>query len=469
LPKSQIKYDIAIIGAGVVGSAIAQELSKYELSCALLEAEADVGCGTSKANTAIWHTGFDAKTGSLEARLLRRSYELLLDYVPSAGIPHEKSGAVLIAWNEDQLNALPGIMEKANNNGVTDLRKLTVEQIYQLEPHVNSGALGGLMVPGEFIIDTFSLPLSFAKYAFINDVDIFLNFAVQEITTNENTYTVSGPGGEIQCKLIINAAGLYSDEIDKLFGFDRFTVTPRRGELIVFDKLSRPLVNHVLLPVPTAITKGVLVSPTVFGNIMLGPTAEDLDDKQNTATSQKGLDFLWEKGKGIIEKLLEEEVSSTYAGLRAATEHSDYQIFSHPDKNYICVGGIRSTGLSASMGIAEYITELVQEAGYKLEPKSDYKTIKMPPIGEAQTRPYQSEEMIESDPENGKMVCYCEKVSQAEIKNAMNGPVPAKTLEGLRRRTRCMQGRCQGFHCQADVKALYEQQYQQSREEGANA
>lgn len=464
------QYEIGIIGAGVVGSAISQELSKYEISCALLEAKADVGCGTSKANTAIWHTGFDAKPKSLEARLLRKSYKLLLDYVHSTGIPHEKSGAVLIAWNDDQLNALPGILEKAKSNGVNDLEMLSVEEIYQLEPHVNPGALGGIIVPGEFIIDTFSLPLAFAKQAVVNDVDLLLNFQVTNITANDNSYyTIHGPGGEIECKLVINAAGLYSDEIDRMFGFDRFTVTPRRGELIVFDKLARPLVNHVLLPVPTAITKGVLVSPTVFGNIMLGPTAEDLDDKQNTATSQKGIDYLWEKGKGIIEKLLDEEVTSTYAGLRAATEHSDYQIYPHPEKNYICVGGIRSTGLSAAMGIAEYVTGLVSDIGYKLEPKAHYQTIKMPPIGESQQRPYLSEELIATDPDNGNMVCYCERVSLAEIKNAMDGPVPAKTLEGIKRRTRCMQGRCQGFHCHADVKVLFDKNSSQTGEEVNNA
>ena len=223
------------------------------------------------------------------------------------------------------------------------------------------------------------------------------------------------------------------------------------------------------LPVPTAITKGVLVSPTVFGNIMLGPTAEDLEDKLNKDTSQTGIDYLWEKGKAIISPLLEEEVTSTYAGLRAATEHSDYQIHSHPEKNYICVGGIRSTGLSASMGIAEYVGELIKDADIPLKEKPDFKSITMPPIGEAQNRPYQSEERILSNPENGRIICHCEKVSLAEITNALNGPLPAKTLEGLKRRTRCMQGRCQGFHCQADVTALLEQNSQHSSEEENHA
>ncbi len=448
-------YDIAIIGAGVVGTAIAQELSKYNLQSILLEAKPDIGASTSKANTAIWHTGFDAKTGSLEQKLLTHGYDLLKDYVPQLGIAHEKSGAVLIAWNEDQLNSLPGILEKAHRNGVTDVSMLTVEEVYKLEPHVNSGALGGLFVPGEFIICPFSIPLSYATQAVLNDVKLILNFPVTKITEDDNIYTLSGSGGAIRCKYVINAAGLNSDIIDRFFGFERFKVTPRRGELIVFDKLARELVNHILLPVPTAITKGVLISPTVFGNIMLGPTAEDLDDKEATNTSSEGLKFLWEKGEGIISQLLNEEITSTYAGLRAATEHSDYQIYSHPEKKYICVGGIRSTGLSSSLGIAKYVLELLENAGIKLKKKASFKTVKIPYIGQKEKRPYETEALIESNEDYGRIICHCERVTLGEIKDALRSPVPAKTLEGLRRRTRSMQGRCQGFYCSADVNEIF--------------
>ncbi len=465
--KTDKIYDFAIIGAGVVGTAIAQELSKYNTDTILIEAKADVGAGTSKANTAIWHTGFDAKTGSLEQKLLSRGYELLSDYVPKYGIPNEKNGAVLIAWNEDQLNSLPGILQKAHNNGVTDVRMLTVEEVYELEPNVNKGALGGLIVPREFIICPFTVPLSYATQAVVNGVEIKLNFPVTNIKPeNDNTYFIEGKDDSIRSKFVINAAGLNSDVIDHLFGFERFTVTPRRGELIVFDKLARNLVNHVLLPVPTSITKGVLISPTVFGNIMLGPTAEDLEDKEATNTSTEGLDFLWKKGEQIISDLLNEEVTSTYAGLRAATEHSDYQIYSHPEKNYICVGGIRSTGLSSSLGIAEYILELLKDSGLELEKKSSYQTVKMPNIGEKETRPYQNNSLIKQNSDYGKIVCHCERVTLGEIKDALHSPVPAKTLEGLRRRTRCMQGRCQGFYCSADVKEIFESE---AKEENVEA
>jgi len=448
-------YDAAIIGAGVVGTAIARELSRYEITCVLVEAQADIGMGTSKANTAIWHTGFDAKPGSLEAKLLTRGYHLLEEYVPEAGIAHERSGAVLVAWNEDQFNSLPALVAKAHENGVTDVHAISAEQVYQLEPHLNAGALGGLMVPGESIICTYGVPLALATQAVANGCHLSPNFRVEKIDKDTDQLQIlSGPGGTISCRYVVNAAGLHSDEIDRLYGYQRFTVTPRRGELIVFDKLARPLVRHVLLPIPTGKTKGVLVSPTVYGNIMVGPTAEDLTDKSQKGTSAEGLDFLWKKGEAIVTPLMKEEVTATYAGLRAATEHSDYQIFASAEQRYLCVGGIRSTGLSASMGIAEYAATLLGQMGLTLKPKAEFKKVKLPPLGEAQLRPFQSEAAIAQDPEYGKIICHCERVSAGEIRDALNTPIPATTLDGLRRRTRCLQGRCQGFHCQADVSKM---------------
>lgn len=450
-----IIYDVAVIGAGVVGSAIARELAKYQLQCVLLEAAPDVGMGTSKASTAIWHTGFDATPGSLEAKLMRRSYPLLEAYVVEAGIPVERLGAILVAWTDEQYQSLPTLLARAHQNGVTDVCLWSAAEIYQHEPHLNQGALGGLYVPGEGILCTFTLPLALATQAVVNGVALKLNFPVQQMTaTPAGTWLVQGAGGSLECRYVINAAGLYSDEVDRLMGHQGFTVKPRRGELIVFDKLARGLVNHVLLPVPTATTKGVLVSPTVYGNILLGPTAEDLDDKENTATSAAGLQMLLEKGKAILPALLAEEVTALYAGLRAATEHKDYQIASYPEQRYVCVGGIRSTGVSASLGIAAYIVELLTDGGLLCQPKADFQPVQMPYIGEAGVRPYQSAAMIAANPDYGRLLCFCERVSAGEVVDATHAPIPAQTLDGVRRRTRALQGRCQGFNCQAAVAAL---------------
>src|SRR5215213_5367968 len=388
-------YDIAIIGAGAVGSAIARELSRYELKVSLLEANSDVGMGTSKASTAIWHTGYDATPGSLESKLLKRSYPLMENFMTEVGSPFERIGGLLIAWTPEQLATLPSLLEKAHKNGDLDPHVIDQAEVYRREPQLGTGALGGMYVPGEGILCTFTIPLACATQAVVNGVTLKLNFRVQSIKTEDHIHTLSSDTETVSARWVVNAAGLYSDEINNHFGYETFKVTPRRGELIVYDKLARPLVNHVLLPVPTATTKGVLISPTVYGNILLGPTAEDLPDKTATNTSASGLQSLLEKGKKIMPQLLAEEITATYAGLRAATEHSDFQITLQADRGYVCVGGIRSTGISASLGIAEYVAELLKEGGVALVPKPEFKTIKMPNIGEAFPRPYQRADLID--------------------------------------------------------------------------
>lgn len=447
-------YDIAVIGAGAVGSALARELSRYQLKIALVESNPDVGMGTSKASTAIWHTGFDAQPGSLEAALMPRSYALMEKFLPEANIAHERLGAILIAWNREQLDSLPALLKKSRQNGVTDAEIIPAEEIYRREPDVNHGALGALFVPGEGILCTYSVPLACAYQAVLNGAQVHLNRPVRRIKQADGLWVLEGEGGAVNAAYVVNAAGLYSDEIDALFGHTGFKVTPRRGQLIVYDKFARPLVDHILIPVPTPRTKGVFISPTVYGNVLLGPTAEDLQDKTATQTTADGLEMLVRKGRGILPRLVEEEVTATYSGLRAATEHSDYQIAMHAGQRYLCVGGIRSTGISAALGIAEYAVDLLRAAGLGLELKSDFKPVKMPSIGQAMRRPHQDAAMIAQDPSYAEMVCHCERVSRGELRDALNAPIPATNLDGLRRRTRASQGRCQGFHCLAALMKI---------------
>lgn len=441
-----------------MGSAIARELSRYDLRVLLIESNPDVGMGTSKASTAIWHTGYDATPGSLESHLLKRSYPLMEEFMMEVGSSFEVVGGLLIAWNEEQLLTLPRLLEKAIQNGDTDCYLIDRDEVYKREPHLGDGALGGMIVPREGILCTFTIPLACATQAVVNGVELKVNFQVESISSKNGAHTVSSRDETIEARWVVNAAGLFSDEINSHFGHENFTVTPRRGELIVYDKLSRPLVKHVLLPVPTATTKGVLVSPTVYGNVLLGPTAEDLADKTATNTSANGLQSLLDKGRKILPELLDEEVTALYAGLRAATEHSDYQIALHAAQHYICVGGIRSTGISASLGIAEHVAGLLKEGGVDLKPKPDFKTVKMPNIGEAFLRPYQKPQLITESAGYGKIICHCERVTLGELRDAMESPIPATTLDALRRRTRAMQGRCQGFNCLAQVNVILNNQ-----------
>ncbi|MFF5973500.1 FAD-dependent oxidoreductase [Streptomyces sp. NPDC012769] len=452
-------YDVAVVGAGVVGCAIARELARYRLRVALVEAGDDVGEGSSKANTAILHTGFDAVPGSLEARLVREGGRLLAAYAEETGIAVEPVGALLVAWDEEQLAALPRLADKAVRNGHHGTRPLSADELRAREPHLGPGALGALAVPGESVIDPWSTPLAYATQAVRSGVDLHLDCRVEKVRPG-------GPGtphrlitrrGVLRTRFLVNACGLYADAFDALVGRYDFTVTPRRGQLLVFDTFARELVRHILLPVPGALGKGVLIAPTVFGNVMLGPTAEDLDDKSDTGSTAEGLEALRAQGRRILPALLDEEVTAVYAGLRAATGAEDYRISAHPGLRYVTVGGIRSTGLTASLALGRHTVGLLAEAGLELGPERPLAPVRMPNLGEAFPRPYRDPERIARDPDYGRVVCHCARVTRGEIRDALASTVPPASLDGLRRRTRARSGRCQGFSCGAAVRALFEE------------
>ena len=453
-----MNWDVAIVGGGVVGTAIARELAGYQVRCVLLEADDDVGTGTSKANTAILHTGFDATPGTLESRLVARGSALLREYAQRAGIALERTGALLVAWTREQAGSLDAIAVKSRANGYTRIRSVPVSEVYQREPNLGPGAAGGLWVPDEWVIDPWSVPLAYATQAVRAGVDLRLGTRVTGVSVlpgGAGFELALGPGAEpVRCRFAVNAAGLASDEVDAMFGGGGFTIRPRKGELIVYDKLARPLLSSIILPVPTKRTKGVVVAPTVFGNVLLGPTAEDVADRADRSTSAAGLSALLADGRRILPGLEQEEVTATYAGLRAATEHSDYQLGAFG--RYVRVAGIRSTGLTASLGIAEHVAGLLGEAGLPLKPRA---AVKPPPVlpylGEAGPRPAQDAARIAADPAYGEIACHCERVSRGEIRDALAGDIPPGGLDGLRRRTRAMNGRCQAFYCGAAVSALF--------------
>lgn len=437
-------FDVAVVGGGVVGAAVARHLAHHRLRVIVIERSADVGSGTSKANTAILHTGFDATPGTVESRLVSRGYHLLTSYAAESGIAVEPTGALLVAWDDEQAASLPKLATKAVANGYESTVLVDATEVYALEPRLGTGARSGLLVPDEHIIDPWSTPLAFAHDALANGAVIRRSCEVTGTTVSTDVTTLTTTTGPIMTRFVVNAAGIQGDIVHRLFGFDGFTIRPRRGELIVFDKLARPLLGRTILPVPTATTKGVLVAPTVFGNVMLGPTADDIDDRSATASTAAGLASLLAKGARIFPSLAHEEVTAVYAGLRAATEHRDYQLSSSTEARYVCLGGIRSTGLTAAMALAEEAVRLLAEVGLVAEPRptDELRGVTMTNLGEVQTRPYM---------DGGAILCHCERVTSDEISRACSGPLPAVDLDGIRRRTRALAGRCQGFYCTAAV------------------
>jgi glycerol-3-phosphate dehydrogenase len=450
-PAPEGPFDVAVVGAGVVGSAIARELTLRGASCALVEAGPDVGAGTSKANTAIHHTGFDAKPGTIEAELLPRGYRLLDEYAKRVSIPVVRTGALLVAWSDAQRRALAGIEAAAIDNGYHDARPVSVEELYGREPELGLGAEGALEIPGEGILCPFTTTLALATEAVLGGCELVLNAGVRGVRNAGGAHELDTARGPIRARYLVNAAGLRSDEIDAMAGGGGFRVRPRRGELIVFDKLAGGLLSHILLPVPTEKTKGVLVSPTIYGNVLLGPTADEVDDKTDRSTTAEGLRSLMRDGARILPRLDFYEVTANYVGLRAATEHRDYQLRVDPERRYACAGGIRSTGVSGSMAIAEYVRDGLGSAGLELGTEPATIEFRMPNIGEYAERPYQDAERIREDPDFGRIVCFCERVTRGELKEALEGPIPPADLDGLRRRTRSLMGRCQGFFCAAEL------------------
>jgi glycerol-3-phosphate dehydrogenase len=461
MEADESRFDVAIIGAGDVGTAIARELAAFELRVALFEAGRDVGAGTSKANTAILHTGFDAKPGTIEARLVARGHQLLSQYAKEVGIPLEKTGALLVAWTPEEVDRLPEIEATARANGYDRIRPLSAAEIYKREPALGPRLLGGLELPDEHIVCPWTSPLACATQAVQAGVILHLEEPVTSLSHDEQGWTVRTPRRRAQAKWVINAAGLRSDEVHAMAGHDGFTITPRRGELIVFDKLARPLVRRIVLPVPTATSKGVLVAPTVFGNVMVGPTAVDIADKGDTQTTGDGLTRLRQRAAGLVPGLADYEITATYTGLRAASNQPDYQLGVDDSDSYAWAGGIRSTGLTAALAIAEELRDRLDRAGLELHPRRDgLPAIRMPNIGEAFPRPYAQPEGIDQDPAYGEIVCFCERVTAGEIRDATTSPIPPRDLDGLRRRTRVLMGRCQGFFCGAHVaRALADERH----------
>jgi glycerol-3-phosphate dehydrogenase len=452
------RYDVAVIGAGIVGCAVARDLAGTGLRVALLEARGDIGDVTSKANTAILHTGFDATPGTLESQLVRRGYELLSAYAVDAGIPVERTGALLVAWSDEELAALPTLSAKAAANGYDRAALVGADDVYRRVPTLGPGALGGLTVPDESIICSWTSALAFATEAVHRGAELILRHEVSAIDIGAGTTRLQTSQGTIEARWVVNAAGLGADVLDRGLGHDRFTVAPRRGELIVFDKLARRLVDVIVLPVPSSRGKGVLVSPTIYGNVMLGPTADTIDDRTATGTTEGGLEFLLGKGRTLMPTLLDEEVTATYAGLRAATEHDDYVIDVDASQRYVLLGGIRSTGLTSSMAIAEHVLSLLAEHGENVAPRTDLPpTPRMPNVGEAFERPYADATRIAADPEYGRVVCFCERVTRGEIRDVFASTIPPCDVDGLRRRTRALMGRCQGFFCGAEVTRLLDE------------
>ena len=441
-------FDVAIIGAGVVGCAMARRFVLDGARVVVVEKAADVLDGASKANSAILHTGFDAPPGSLEQNCVAGGYREYLEIRESLGLPLLKTGALVLAWDDEQLARLDGLIAKAHQNGVEDVARLTPRQILEREPNLAAHVKGGFAVPGEYLINPWASAHAYILQALANGAQLRRGTEVLSGQYDSAEWAIETSRGIIRAKQVINCAGLYGDVVDqRLLGTSSFTIKPRKGQFVVFDKPASKLVSTIILPVPSAMTKGVVIFRTIFGNLAVGPTAEEQESREDASTDSETLRELRTQGIGMLPALAAQEVTAVYAGLRPATDFQDYQISQDTDRNYVSVSGIRSTGLSAALGIARYVSGLNRGAEFSQSPIAK-------PICPAPDRLSNYHPRDWETAGHGGIICHCELVTKREIEAALNGPMPPKTLQGLKRRTRVCMGRCQGFYCTGALATL---------------
>jgi glycerol-3-phosphate dehydrogenase len=440
-------YDVAVIGAGVVGCALARAFTLAGAKVVVLERAVDVLDGASKGNSAILHTGFDAPEGSLELACVREGYRLYHQIHDQLGLPVIRSGAMVLAWTEEEVADLPALMAQAVSNGVSDVAPLTGPQAQALEPELSDRVLAGFRVPGEHLIDPWSAAHGYLLQALENGAVLMRQAEVLAGRRSGSLWHMATTAGAVEAGLVINAAGLWGDEVDRrVTGESWFTIRPRKGQFVVFDKSAAALAGHILLPVPTKITKGIVVCRTAFGNLLVGPTAEEQEDREHATTDSETLQALIRRGCDILPGLADHEVTAVYAGLRPATEDKEYRIRDDLADGYVCVGGIRSTGLSAALGIADHV---LRRVGGGWTPMAAPVWPVLPSLTDCAPRDWQK-------PGHDGILCHCELVTRREVEAALTGPMAAGSMGGLKRRTRVTMGRCQGFYCSAELARITE-------------
>ncbi len=439
-------FDVVIIGAGVVGGMVARALSAYELSVCILEAENDVAMGATKANSAIVHAGFDAKEGTLKARLNVRGSEMMEDICRDLGVKYKRNGSMVIGFTEEDERVLSELLERGERNGVRGLRLISGEEARELEPNLSESVTSALLAESGAIVCPYELTLASVGIAMDNGAELKRNYKVVKIEKQGEKYTVYSERGEaVECRYVVNAAGCYSEEISTLLNGKTYSVHPRRGEYMLLDKECGTLVGHTIFRTPTKMGKGILVTPTVDGNLLLGPTSVDIEDKADKRTSAEGFSKIISEAKENVPTIPFNKVITSFTGIRAVGDTGDF-IIKIKDR-FIDLGGIESPGLSASPAIAEEVVSLMKNDGEVLKKRASLITKREPMHAFREADIEGKQNFIRKDKSYGRIVCRCEGVTEGEILNAIRTNPKPLDLDGVKRRTRAQMGRCQGGFC----------------------
>lgn len=438
-------YDIAIIGAGVVGGMIARELSRYSLKTVILEASSDVATGATRANSAIVHAGFDAKAGSLKSKLNVRGALLMPKVCSELGVKYKNIGSLVVGFNDEDRATLYELKQRGTEAGVPDLAVLEREELLKIEKGIGDTVTCALFAPTGSIVCPYELCIATVGNAMDNGCELKTSFKVDKAERISGGYRVYAGEDFIEAKRVINCAGVYADEVARLFGDDSFSISPRRGEYLLLDRTAGNTVSHTIFRCPSKLGKGILVSPTVDGNLLLGPTALDLEDKESTETSAEGLGAVRAKALEQVKGIDLRAVITSFAGLRATGSTGDFII--NEKDGYINVAGIESPGLSASPAIAEYVCDLLKASGVALTEITGYVPTRAPMHRFSELSTEEKNALIAERPEYGRIICRCEKVTEGEILDAIRTNPRPTDLDGVKRRTRATMGRCQGGFC----------------------
>ena len=447
----RLQGDVVVIGAGITGASIARELSRYKLKVFLVEKEADVACGSTKANTAIVHAGYDAQPGTWKAKLNVMGAARFDTMCLELGVRFNKTGTLVVALEEDQLPQLHILRERGHTNGVRDLEIIGRDELLRREPNINPKAVAALWAPTAGITCPWELTIALVENAVDNGVTLLLNAEVVAIDSVDDraALCVRTTSVSIETRFVVNAAGLYSDAVAHMVGQDDFRIAPRKGEYYVYDKRFGSMVRCPLFPVPTAVSKGILVTNTIDGNLMIGPNAQDVDDKEDVETTWAGLSDVLGEALDMVPALPVTEPITNFAGLRAiAKPGNDFILGPAPGvPRFINATGIQSPGLTAAPAIAEVVRDLLHDADLELEEKPDFNPYRSPVPRFSALSHSQQSALIRENPNYGRIVCRCETVTEAEVKMAIHGPIPCTTTDGIKRRTRAGMGRCQAGFC----------------------
>jgi len=444
--KQKRSVQVAIVGGGIVGTSVARELSRYKLDVLLVEAEPEVGWGTTKANSGIVHGGFHEEPGTLKAKYCLPGNQMYPKMCEELDVTFKQNGILLVARNDKEMETVMMYYKRGKDRGV-NLRLVNKEELHEMEPNLSESIVGALYAPEGGSIMPFELAAALMENAIQNGARLLVeNPVINGWVEGEKKY-LETPTHIIEADIVINAAGLHSDEVARLFGDDYFSILPRKGEEYLFDLSEKGLVTATIFPVPSEISKGILVIPTSAGNLMMGPTSDNVPEKDNLGTSHEGFDQIFEGAKSLVPKLNARKIIAQFAGLRAACDRGDFIVECSPNvRGLIHLAGIESPGLTAAPAIAAEVPRMLKDRGFQLEKKEHFNPRREGVVRFNQLSREEQDEIVRRDPSFGRIICRCETVTEGEIVDAIRRG--ARTLDGIKFRARGGAGRCQGGFCQ---------------------